>query len=141
MKKEQGCPFCNIDLKRTRILDETKNTFVLISNPVLVPSHLLVIPKRHVGKLSELNKEELNELVSQVIKFQEKLVKKFTGCDLRQNYRPFQRDDDLKVEHLHINLQPREFNDDLYLKCQINEKDIFRMLNQDELNKIQKELK
>jgi len=56
MNKE-NCPFCSIDLERTRILDETKNTYVLISNPVLVPHHLLVIPKKHVSKLSELNKE------------------------------------------------------------------------------------
>ncbi len=139
--KTEKCPFCNIDLKRTRILDETKNTFVLISNPVLVPSHLLVIPKKHIQKLSELNQEERIELFNQVIKFEEKLLKKFKGCDIRQNFRPFQKNGGIKVEHLHINLQPREFEDELYKKCQIHETNIFHMLNQQELDKVQKEVK
>ena len=98
-----NCPFC--DLKEERIIEETKNTFTILSNPAIVKGHLLVIPKRHAEKLSELNGDEKIELFNQVIKMQEILLRKFSGCDIRQNYRPFQAQDSLKVNHLHIHLQ------------------------------------
>jgi len=52
------CPFCNINSEKTRILKDGNFTRVVFSNPRLMPGHLLVIPKRHVEKISDLNKEE-----------------------------------------------------------------------------------
>jgi len=130
------CRFCNnIELK-SRIMGETEHAFIILSNPCLVREHCLVIPKRHVKKLSELSKEELIDLINIIIKTQELLLTKFDGCDIRQNYRPFQKEDYLKVNHLHIHLQPREFKDNLYQKCQIFEKDVFRELSREELDEI-----
>lgn len=137
-----NCPFCNIDKEKTRIIRKGKNIFVVFSNPRLMEGHLLVIPKRHVEKLSELNKEEREELFETVIDFQEKILSKISkGCDIRQNYRPFQRQDNLKVSHLHIHLQPREFEDQLYKKSQIFEKEIFRGLTKTEIGRVNKLLK
>ena len=131
------CPFCNIE--KNRILTERKFTRVIFSNPRLMPGHLLVIPKRHVEKLSELSKEEQQELFKTTIEFQEKILNKIaSGCDIRINYRPFQKQDDLKVNHLHIHLQPRELFDELYQKCQIFERDVFEDLKLEELEKIHK---
>ncbi|PIZ88519.1 MAG: hypothetical protein COX90_04175 [Candidatus Nealsonbacteria bacterium CG_4_10_14_0_2_um_filter_38_17] len=64
------CPFCNINKEKTRIIKEGKNVFVVFSNPRLVKGHLLVIPKRHVVKISELNAKEKKELFDTVIEFQ-----------------------------------------------------------------------
>jgi len=131
------CPFCNINKEKTRIIKEGKNVFVVFSNPRLVKGHLLVIPKRHVVKISELNAKEKKELFDTVIEFQEKILKKISsGCDIRQNYRPFQKQTGLKVDHLHIHLLPREFEDELYQKCQINEKRIFSNLEEEEIKRI-----
>jgi histidine triad (HIT) family protein len=130
------CPFCELDKEKTRVLSESKHSFVILSNLSLVRGHCLVIPKKHVEKLSELNKEEIDDLILEVINFQENLLKKFGGCDIRQNYRPFQKQDDLKVHHLHIHLQPRELEDELYKKSQINEREIFHKLNNEELEEI-----
>ena len=141
MKKEKNCPFCNIDLKRTRILDETKNTLVLISNPVLMDYHLLVIPKKHVEKLSELSEKERAELFNQVIKFEEKILKIFPGVDICQHYRPFQKQDGVKVNHLHVHIKPRRNKDELCVKSQIFENKIWRLLSPKELDKIQRGLK
>ena len=97
----------------------------------------MVIPKRHVVKISELNEEERKELFDFVIRFQEKILQKLTsGCDIRQHYRPFQKQDSLKVDHLHVHLQPREFEDEIYKKCQIGERDIFKELAGDEAEDI-----
>ena len=127
------CQFCKINKEKTIVVDEGEYTLVILSNPRLVEGHLLVIPKRHVEKLSELSKEERNELFGKIIEFQEKILSKFSkGCDIRQNYRPFQTQDNLKVSHLHFHLQPRELFDELYKKCQIFEKDIFDDLSDSE---------
>jgi len=131
------CPFCNINKEKTRIIKEGKNVFVVFSNPRLMKGHLLVIPKRHILKISELDKEEKEELLDTVIEFQEKILQKISsGCDVRQNYRPFQKQTGLKVDHLHIHLLPREFEDELYQKCQINEKRIFSNLEEEEIKRI-----
>ena len=108
---KEECPFCRLDEKKSRILFETEHTLTILSNPALVRGHCLVIPKKHVERLSELSEEELREIFSQLVKVQEILLKKFGGCDLRQNFRPFQKQGRLKVNHLHIHLQPREFKD------------------------------
>jgi len=136
MNKEENCPFCNNIEPKSRILAETDHSIIILSNPALVKAHILVIPKKHVEKISELTRTELDDLINQVLKFQKIILKKFKGCDIRQNYRPFQKQNDLKVDHLHIHLQPRELFDELYEKCQIKERDIFRKLNQEELDEI-----
>jgi len=133
------CPFCKIDKKRTRIVKEGKSVLVVLSNPRLVDGHLLVMPKRHVEKLSQLENKEKEELFETLIEFQEKILSKFaTGCDIRSNYRPFIKQGELKVNHLHFHLLPRELEDELYKKCQIFEKEIFRMLTKREKEKFAK---
>ncbi len=128
-----NCPFCNINKEKTRILKEGKTILVLLSNPRLARGHLLVVPKRHIEKMTELNESERKELFETIIEFQEKILSKFSsGCDIRQHYRPFQKQDKLKINHLHIHILPREFKDKLYQKCQIFEKEIFEDLTKEE---------
>lgn len=137
----ENCPFCNIDSLKTRILNTSENTITILSNPALVNFHCLVIPKNHVEKLSDLNLDERNELFLEVVKLQSLLLKKFSGCDIRQNYRPFLQQSKLKVNHLHFHLIPRINGDELYNKSQIFEKDIFRDLPNEELNKLTEEFR
>ncbi|NTW27061.1 MAG: HIT family protein [Candidatus Moranbacteria bacterium] len=128
------CPFCEIDKEKTRTIKEGEHTLVIFSNPRLMPGHLLVVPRRHVEKLSELFEEERKEMLDFVIEFQDKILEKVArGCDIRQNYRPFQKQNDLKVHHMHIHLQPRELRDELYEKCQIYETELFKKLPDDEI--------
>src|SRR3989344_6417220 len=131
------CPFCNIDKEKTRLLKTGTYIFVVLSNPRLMEGHTLVIPKRHVEKISDLNKEEKKELFSTMVEFQEKIIQKISpGCDIRENYRPFQKQDNLKIDHLHIHLQPRKFEDELYQESQIHEKKVFKELTNVEAAKI-----
>ncbi|PIQ69941.1 hypothetical protein COS55_00985 [Candidatus Shapirobacteria bacterium CG03_land_8_20_14_0_80_40_19] len=133
------CPFCNIDKEKNRIIKEGKYVYVVLSNPRLVDGHLLIVPKRHIEKPSELKEEEKKELLDTAIEFQEKILSKFSsGCDIRQNCRPFQKQSQLKVNHVHFHLLPREFKDELYQKCQIFETEIFRMLTEEEKEKFAK---
>lgn len=136
------CPFCNIDKERTIVVKEGKYGLVVLSNPRLVDGHLLVIPKRHIEKPSQMTKEERREIFDTILEFQEKVLNKFaSGCDIRQNCRPFQKQNEVKVDHVHYHLLPREFKDELYQKCQIFETEIFRMLTEEEKEKLTKRLK
>ncbi len=130
-----GCPFCQIASgnSRQRMITEGNYIFTALSNPRLMPGHLLIIPKRHVEKPSELTCEEKAELLETLTTLQEKiLLKVATGCDIRQNCRPFLPQSKLKVNHLHFHLLPREFEDELYKKSMIYEKNIFQNLPDEE---------
>ena len=134
---EKTCPFCYINKEKTKIIHSKPLTIVILSNPRLVPGHLLVIPKRHVEKLSELTDEEKNELFDTIIEFQEKILLKISsGCDIRQNYHPFQKQSRIKVNHLHVHLIPREFKDEIYQITQIFEKNLFKDLDRPEIEKV-----
>jgi len=131
-----NCPFCIINKEKTKILKSNKNTFVALSNPRIVPGHILVIPKRHIEKLSESTEEEKNEIVNTVIEFQEKIISNISpGCDIRINYHPFQKQGRLKVDHLHIHLIPRSLHDELFRKVQIKEKILFTTMDKQEIEK------
>lgn len=136
------CPFCSIDEVKTRTLQESKNVRVIFSNPRLMKGHLLVIPKRHVERPWELSKTELKEIFSHIHELQKKIARTLgTGCDIRQNYRPFMKQGRLKVDHLHFHLLPRTFQDDLYEKSMKYETDVFVPLPDGETDEVHEALK
>lgn len=134
------CPFCEIITKnRQRIITESKNIFTILSDPRLMPGHLLVIPKRHVEKFNELTVKEREELFDEAIRLEEIILSKLSsGCDLSQHYRPFIKQSRLKINHLHIHLRPRELKDNLYKKVQRYEADVFTNLRPAELKRYKK---
>ena len=126
------CPFC--DLANSRIIAENDYAKVIFSNPRLTKGHLLVIPKRHIEQPWSIKKSEREAIFEFIDKYQKLLAKRLgTGCDVRQNYRPFLEQGRLKVNHLHYHLIPRVFEDELYEKSQIYEKDIFVKLKESEI--------
>ncbi|HUD04143.1 MAG TPA: HIT family protein [Candidatus Paceibacterota bacterium] len=134
------CPFCKVlNEKPNEIIKNNKNTFVILSNPRLMPGHILIIPKRHVERLSDLTMEERNELFDEAIKCEEMVLKKIaSGCDISQHYRPFIKQNNLKVNHLHMHIRPRESEDELFEKVQKYETNVFTELKKDEFNKYKK---
>lgn len=128
------CPFCKIITDKTeRILTETEHSFVVLSDPYLMRGHLLVIPKRHIEKLSELSKDERFDLFELVIKMQDKVLEKLSaGCDVSHHFRPFIPNSNLKVAHLHFHIRPRDLDDELYKKVQIFENDIFKKITEED---------
>ncbi len=137
------CRFCNLEEKESqRIVKILEHCSVIFSNPRLMACHLLVIPKRHVLHLGELNEVERKELFDTAILYQDKILKNIaSGCDLKQHNRPFIVENDLKVDHVHIHLQPREFEDELYIKSQKFDREIFKPLPEGEVAQILEKLK
>lgn len=132
-----NCRFCTLkEDEAGRILNETEYTLTVLSNPRLMIGHTLVIPKRHVEKLSELSKEEREAVFQEVMRVEEKLLANGAGgCDITQHYRPFIPENALKVNHLHFHVRPRELDDELYAKSQIFERDIFQHISDEEVVK------
>lgn len=107
-----------------------------------MPGHLLVIPVRHVEKLIDLSWDEKKELFQLVEEYEEKILKNIAkGCDIRQNYRPFIPQSRTKVNHLHIHLLPREFQDSFYHDVSQFEHAVFRSLEEKEVEEYRNLLK
>jgi diadenosine tetraphosphate (Ap4A) HIT family hydrolase len=135
------CPFCDISKEKNEILKEGRFFYVILSNPSLMEGHTLIVPKRHLENVKELNGDEERELFGLIREFEEKILKNLSsGCDFKQNYRPFMKQGKLKVNHLHFHLQPRDLYDELYEKCQKFETEIFKELSKDELEKAAKKI-
>jgi diadenosine tetraphosphate (Ap4A) HIT family hydrolase len=134
----QDCPFCTGARKENRILKEGKYAYVIFSNPRLMPGHILVIPKRHVeGRLEELTVEERGEIFDFLSEFQAKILKKISsGCDIRQNYKPYVENSRTHINHLHFHLNPREYKDELYEKVDVYRKAFYRDLTEEEKNRL-----
>lgn len=120
------------------MLKEGRHAYVIFSNPRLMPGHLLVVPKRHVeGKLQELSQEERDEVMDFVAEFQAKILEKLaSGCDVRQNYKPYVENSDTHVNHMHFHLHPRELNDELHGKADVHRKPLYRDLPDEEKDRL-----
>ncbi len=134
-----GCLFCNANNLRSRIIRVGTTILIVLADPKLVSGHLIITPKRHVERLTDLTTEERSELFSAVVEFEERIVTQVaSGCDIRHHYRPYQ-EDIMGTHHLRISLLPREPYDELYDKVQINERKLFQSLTRTEVN-VYKEL-
>ncbi|MGV8150934.1 MAG: HIT family protein [Candidatus Woesearchaeota archaeon] len=132
MIKPRDCPFCNL---RGRILEEKKFCNIIFSNPRLMPGHILVTPKKHVEKLSELNNEEKMDLLNAVIEYEEKVLKFSEGYTIHNNYMPFLEQSRTKVDHLHIHIWPRNNKDEIYEKMLVYQHDLFHDLPEEDVDK------
>lgn len=75
-QRVEGCPFCN-EATLKRAVEETTHAYVVpnltqydLWEAHNVTDHLLVIPKRHVTSLSELNEKERLEIMDIVARYE-----------------------------------------------------------------------
>jgi diadenosine tetraphosphate (Ap4A) HIT family hydrolase len=137
MKKYANCPFCNL---KKRVIKENKLANLFLSNPRKIKGHFLVAPKRHIEKPWKMTKEETQSVFELILFTQKCLTKKISkGCDVLQHYRPFMKQDRIKVNHIHYHILPRDFNDKIYQVIEKHEtKDFFEELTTEELEKMTK---
>jgi ATP adenylyltransferase len=125
-----GCPFCN---PPERIVKQNDSAQVLLSDPRKVPGHILVIPKRHVEKPWELTEQEIHDIFELIFFVEKKIVGKLgDGCDIRQNYRPFIKQNRIKIDHVHFHVIPRSNEDYIYTVVEKYETDLFAELDDEE---------
>ena len=130
------CPFCN---PLERIVRANATAQLLLSDPRKVPGHCLVMPKRHVEKPWELTSQELQDIFDLINIVEQRVIGKLgTGCDIRQAYRPFLKQDALKVKHLTFHVIPRAKDDYLYSVSEKYEEDLFAELDDLERDEVAK---
>ena len=140
---KMDCRFCGLKDDRTRIISEHKYCYAILSNPRLMKGHILIIPKRHVEKLSELNAKERLELFEVLQKYSQKILdlKISKGYSIHMNYMPMLPESKTKVDHLHIHIWPRDSKDELFLKMFRHQEGIFKDISEKECKEMLKKLK
>ncbi len=134
--ESKKCPFCNFG---DRVLKDNASAYVVLSNPRKVPGHFLIIPKRHVEKPWDLTMAEVQDIFKLIFFTEQRIIGKLgSGCDIRQNYRPFMPQDKLKVNHLHFHVIPRDKDDYIYSVSEKYETDLFAELDDMEHNEVAK---
>jgi diadenosine tetraphosphate (Ap4A) HIT family hydrolase len=138
MTKVSDCPFCS---GNNMVVKENEHAFAILSNPRKVPGHILIIPKRHVDKPWELTQMELRDIFDLISYIEQKLIGTFgDGCDIRQNYRPFLQQNELKVDHIHFHLIPRALDDYIYQVSEKYDSELFAELDPVEAKAVMKAL-
>jgi diadenosine tetraphosphate (Ap4A) HIT family hydrolase len=130
---EKKCPFCNFHETMERVILETPVLWVALSVPNLMPGHVLVVPKAHVGAPYELEPEVCWEAMQTAMRFQQKMIKVFSGLwgkpvgvDVCVHTRPFMPQTEKSIPgHVHFHVRPRTYNDRLYEVVQIHENVLF----------------
>ena len=135
MSTKTDCPFCGGE----RVLKSNEHAQVILSNPRKVPGHFLVIPKRHVEQPWDLTKNELADIFDLIFFIEQKIIGKLgDGCDVRQNYRPFLRQGELKVNHVHFHVIPRSLDDYIYQISEKYDAELFADLDKTEAREVAK---
>lgn len=130
------CSFCKLkNNAKNTILYVDDLSVVLMANPRKIAGHLLVIPKRHVERLDELRKPELDTITTMLSILSQKIAHEFSeGYDIAQHYRPFTREDGIKVSHLHFHLLPRYKDDPLHIHLKDYERGVLADVTEKERN-------
>lgn len=111
-------------------MKENTSAQVMLSDPRKVPGHILVMPKRHVEKPWDMTQQELQDIFELIFFVEQRLIGKLgDGCDIRQNYRPFMKQNALKIDHVHFHVIPRSYKDYIYSVAEKYETDLFAELD------------
>lgn len=134
---ETVCPFCDA---KDRILKENDSAILILSNPRKVPGHTLVLPKRHIEAPWQLTAEELQDVFKLIFFAEQRILLGGLGdgVDIRQNYRPFKKQDTLKKNHVLFHVVPRAKDDYIYTTAEKFERDLFADLDDKERKEVAK---
>ena len=131
-----GCPFCN---PLERVVKSNDSALLILSDPRKVPGHFLVCPKDHIEKPWDLKSNEIKDIFELIFFVEKKIIGKLgEGCDIRQNYRPYIKQNELKIDNIHFHVIPRSYQDYLYTKVEKYETDLFAELDDLERREVTK---
>ena len=138
-KKLKDCPFCDIELIKDTLIEESNEFLIVLNKYPFNPGHLLIIPRNHVEDIDDLTELEFINLFS--------LLKQFKNI-LKKIYQPHGFNVGLNlgesaggsVEHLHVHVVPRYRTELNFLEVASGTRVIVEKL-EDTLKKIKSELK
>lgn len=96
------CQLCKECKNNKVLIYQTKYSFCIVAKWPLKPGHVLVLPKRHVTRLSSLNKNEAKDLLDEVEKMYHTLKRIYKeDCIIHLN-----RGRLGSQHHIHIHIVP-----------------------------------
>lgn len=106
------CPFCERD--NERVIFEGKASYALLDIYPVTKGHTLIIPRRHVLKLEDLNSDEILDIFDTFLKVKVALEKflKPNGFNFGLNLGEASGQ---SIEHLHFHLIPRYLGDTKFI--------------------------
>lgn len=102
------CPFCQMPAER--IIDDNRTGFVVRDGYPVSEGHTLIIPRRHVGSLFELSREEVGELHDLLFRAKTELDKERAPAGYNVGINDGAAAGQT-VPHLHVHLIPRYTGD------------------------------
>ena len=106
MTSPESCAFCNPEILERRIIRLGETCLSIVSLPRFREGHVLVIPRRHVVRLSDLTSDEGAEMMLEAGRLGEQLDMGY-GTGMMQKYQPTQTENGVKMDHLHLHIFPR----------------------------------
>ncbi len=104
LKTIHSCPFCACN---DRVLVDTRTAFLTYAKAQYHEHHMLVIPKRHVIRLSELTdseREEIDSLIARAVNALERLNMKNISVLVRDG--AVGNGANKSIDHLHYHIVP-----------------------------------
>jgi histidine triad (HIT) family protein len=103
------CIFCKNKEIQERVIYEDDLVKIFPTNIPITPGHVLVLPKRHLSKIDELNEKELFSIKDWIVKIKNVLKQTFgaEGFNIAFNEAELAGQ---SVPHLHIHIVPRKTN-------------------------------
>lgn len=134
-----NCIFCALEKHKENLVYEDEFVYVIHDKYPIIEGHLLVIPKKHYENIMEMPDNELAGLIKIVKKMQLLLMEKMDvkGFTIKQNWRPFVKNNHLVIHHVHFHIVPRTLND-AYVKRGALER---LKISEDEIKKIVEKIK
>lgn len=99
------CLFCRIANKKTdtKLIYEDKNVSCFFDINPKAPVHILIVPKKHISSINEINSKNVN-ILGEMFLVAKKLAKKF---NISEGYRlvfNIGKKAGQEVDHLHLHL-------------------------------------
>ena len=102
--QEEFCPFCHFDDKD--IVFESRSFYVVLARAPYCIDHFLIIPRRHVVFLHELDEEEKNELWGLTEEWNSKVRQYHQGASILLRDVPTKMGLKRSINHLHLHIIP-----------------------------------
>jgi diadenosine tetraphosphate (Ap4A) HIT family hydrolase len=141
MSQYPDCDWCAENDLEWRTTKQTKYIRSFVSKPWFRDGHCLVIPMRHISEVGELSGEEAVEIMAELGRLG-RLLDKGYGTGIMQKYMPLQKENGVKMNHLHFHVFPREEEEEgLFPTPYPNEFKSFYQPDKDEVNELIKSLR
>lgn len=105
-----NCPFCRNKEIEERIIFEDDLVKVFPTNIPITPGHILVLPKRHILKIDELDEKELFAIKDWIVKIKNVLKKTFNAEGFNVAFNEGEVAGQ-SIPHLHVHIVPRKKGD------------------------------